>query len=90
LSEGLGNAFLEAMACDLPVIATPVGGIIDFIEDGKTGLLTQVNDVENLCTKIGQVLIDIELKRKLIENGKKLVVETYGWDGIAQKMGQIY
>ena len=90
LSEGLGNAFLEAMACDLPVIATPVGGIIDFIEDGKTGLLTNINDVENLCTKIGQVLIDIELKRKLIENGKKLVVETYDWHGIAQKMGQIY
>ncbi|KKR14856.1 MAG: Group 1 glycosyl transferase [Parcubacteria group bacterium GW2011_GWC1_39_29] len=90
LSEGLGNAFLEAMACDLPVIATPVGGIIDFIEDGKTGLLVEVNDIENLCTKMGQVLTDIELKRKLIESGKRLVVETYGWDGIARKMGQIY
>ena len=90
LSEGLGNAFLEAMACDLPVIATPVGGIIDFIENGKTGLLTEVNDVENLCAKISQILIDIELKRKLIENGKHLIVEKYNWVNIALQMHHLY
>src|SRR3989338_7534047 len=38
LSEGLGNAFLEAMAAGVPVIGTPVGGIPDFLKDGETGL----------------------------------------------------
>ncbi|MTV61434.1 glycosyltransferase, partial [Streptococcus pneumoniae] len=89
LSEGLGIAFLEAMACDVPVVATPVGGIVDFIEDGKTGILTRVNDVENLSNKIGQILIDVDLKRKLIENGRKLIIERYDWDGIAQKIGRL-
>ena len=90
LSEGLGNAFLEAMACDVPVIATPVGGIVDFIRDGETGILTRVNDIEQLCTKMVQVLADIDLKRKLINNGRNLVIERYSWDGIAQKMNQLY
>ena len=90
LSEGLGNAFLEAMACDVPVIATPVGGIVDFIRDGETGILTRVNDIEQLCTEMVQVLADIDLKRKLINNGRNLVIERYSWDGIAQKMNQLY
>jgi glycosyltransferase involved in cell wall biosynthesis len=90
LSEGLGNAFLEAMACDLPVIATPVGGIVDFITDGETGILTRVNDVEQLCAEMNRVLVNIDLKKKLINNGKSLVVEKYGWDNIAHVMGRLY
>ena len=53
-------------------------------------MLTKVNDVENLCTKISQVLIDVELKRKLIENGKRLVIEKYDWVNIALQMRHLY
>jgi len=87
---GTRNKFLEAMACEVPVIATPVGGIVDFIRDGETGILTRVNDIEQLCTEMVQVLADIDLKRKLINNGRNLVIERYSWDGIAQKMNQLY
>ena len=41
LSEGLGTAFLEAMAVGLPIIGTPVGGIPDFLKDDETGLFAR-------------------------------------------------
>lgn len=56
LRDGMPNAVLEAMACGKTVIATPVGGLIDVIEDGKNGHFVNVNDVDRLSNKILEVL----------------------------------
>ncbi len=88
-SEGLGNSFLEAMAAGLPVVATKVGGIPDFLIDGETGIFCRVDDPKDLTEKIIRVLNDTELSRKLSENGRKLVEARYSWDGIASKMKAI-
>ena len=45
LSEGMGNSFIEAMAAKIPVIATPVGGIPDFLFDRQTGVFCKVQDL---------------------------------------------
>lgn len=89
-SEGLGSAFLEAMAAGVPIIGTKVGGIPDFLEDGKTGLFVEKDDPKDLARKVEMVLEDEKLKRELSENGRKLVEERYNWDRIAVLMKEVY
>lgn len=89
-SEGLGSAFLEAMAMGLPVIGTPVGGIPDFLKDKETGLFCKVDNPKDLAEKIQMLLNDDDLYKRLSENGKRLVEEKYQWDDIAQKMEKIF
>ncbi len=90
LSEGLGTAFLEAMAAGLPVIGTPVGGIPDFLKDGETGLFCRVADSKDLAEKIVKILKDGQLRERIITNAKALVAEKYDWNIIANKFAQIY
>jgi len=56
LRDGMPNAVLEAMACGKTVIATPVGGVIDVIDNKKNGYFVNVNDVDGLSNKIIEVL----------------------------------
>lgn len=89
-SEGLGNAFLEAMSMGVPVIGTPVGGIPDFLIDRETGLFCKVDDPKDLSEKIALLLNNKELYENVRENGRKMVVERYQWNGIAQRMKNIF
>lgn len=89
-SEGLGSAFLEAMAAEVPVIGTCVGGIPDFLKADETGLFCEVGNPADLAEKIKILLADSELKKKLIANSKKLVMENYDWLPISEKMENIF
>ena len=90
LSEGLGNSFLEAMAVGIPIIGTPVGGIPDFLKDGKTGFFCKVRDSFSIAEKIAKILKDEKLKNRLCENAKELVFKNYNWDNIAKQMDEIF
>jgi|SRR3989338_5768391 len=90
LSEGLGTAFLEAMAVGLPVIGTPVGGIPDIIKDGQTGLICQAGDPKDIADKIKTLLNDLGLRKRLSENGCRMVSEKYSWGQIASQFSTIY
>lgn len=89
-SEGLGSAFLEAMAAGLPVIGTPVGGIPDFLVDQETGLFCKVDDPKDLAEKINRILTDGDLRQKLAANGRNLVRESYDWAKIGRQMELIF
>ncbi len=89
LSEGLGIAFLEAMAAGLPIIATPVGGIPDFLKNGETGLFCKVRDPKDLSEKMLKLLNDDLLRQKLSRQGKELVLANYTWDIVAQKFREV-
>jgi len=89
-SEGLGSAFLEAMAAGLPVIGTKVGGIPDFLDDGQTGLFCEVDNPSDLASKIQKLLSDENLRQTLITNGRNLVLAKYDWQPIAARMKVIF
>lgn len=88
-SEGMGISFIEAMAMEKPVLATPVGGIKDFIFDNKTGFFWY-KDKENLSDKISYILDNKDLAKTVALNGFNLVKENFNWDFVANKFIQIY
>jgi len=65
--ESFGLAALEAMACEVPAVATNVGGVPEVIEDGKTGFLAEVGDIETMAAKAIEILSD---DKRLREMGK--------------------
>ena len=85
-SEGFGNSFIEAMAAGLPVVATPVGGIVDFIDDQETGVFCCPDNPKSLAEAIMSLVNNHQLVKKIVAGGYERVVSEYSWDHIAQKM----
>ena len=63
--EGLGRVVIEAFARGRGVVATRAGGILDLVEDGRQGLLVDVDDVDGLAVALAQVLSDRKLAERL-------------------------
>lgn len=69
--EGFGNVIIEAMTCGVPVISTRCpAGPDEIIMDGKNGILVDVDNAEALSKAILRLLADVELRKKLIIEGK--------------------
>ncbi|MDD5110377.1 MAG: glycosyltransferase family 4 protein [Patescibacteria group bacterium] len=87
-SEGFGNVFIEAMAAGVPVVATPVGGIIDFLQDGVNGYMAQPNDPQSVADAIVRALSDRDRDR-IIQNGKA-TAQRYDWAKVGSAMDQVF
>ncbi|KKT60603.1 MAG: Glycosyl transferase group 1 [Parcubacteria group bacterium GW2011_GWC1_44_26] len=81
------------MAAGIPVIATPVGGIPDFLFDPDknpdhepTGLFADINSPESIARQIKRLIDDPALRNRLFINGRTLVAEKYDWSLIAKAM----
>lgn len=92
-SEGMGNSFIEAMAADLPVIATQEGGISDFLFDAKrntdkptTGWAVDKNSPEQIAEAVKDILANPELVARVKATAKRMVIERYEWNLVAKDM----
>ncbi len=86
LSEGMGNSFIEAMSAGIPVIATPVGGIPDFLKENKTGVFCKVQNGESIALAVNKILDNGDLRAEIISNASKMVAKDYDWAHIVKKM----
>ncbi len=84
-SEGLGNAFLEAMASGIPVVGTPVGGITDFLQHRVTGFIARVGDPDDIKQKILSALEENESRLQILNNARALIDREYKWSVIVSR-----
>ncbi len=89
-SEGLGNSFLEAMGAGLPIIGTPVGGIVDFLHDGETGFLVPPEDARALAEKIAFVSTHPAEREKVARKGMALVLQHYTWEEVRNQFRNLF
>jgi hypothetical protein len=88
--EGVPLVLLEAMSFGLPVIATPVGGIADYVAHEDNGLLVPPGDVDALAVSIAVLAADPELRTRLGEAARRRVAEQAGPDTIAHRWRETY
>lgn len=90
-SEGLGNAFLEAMATRTLVVGTLVGGIPDFLTDGETGFAVEVDNPESIAGVISKIMaLDPAEKTHIQDRAEAMVRARYDWDLVARDMELLF
>lgn len=75
--ESFGLSALEAQACEVPVIATRIGGIPEVINDGETGFMSEIGNVEKMSDDAIRLLQDNDLRQKFGKRGRELAVSRY-------------
>lgn len=90
-SEGLGNSVLSAMAGRLPVIATQVGGLADFIFDGSgkrpaTAWAVLPDNPEHIAAAVRDIMSDTLKVAERTQNARTMVERDYRWEQIAKDM----
>jgi len=89
-TEGLGVVLLEAMSYKKPVIASNLGGIVDIVKDGKTGILVPAGDAKRIAESIIQVLKNEELAKDLGEAGYRFAKQHFDWEVLTQRLLSLY
>jgi glycosyltransferase involved in cell wall biosynthesis len=88
--EPFGMVALEAMACGVPVVASAVGGFVDSVVDGVTGVLVPPKDPTRLAETIRELLDDPARRATLGEAGVQRAQRRYGWPRIAAATAHVY
>ena len=88
--EGFPLALLEALLARSAVIATEVGSVGEAVRDGVTGLLVQPDDPQALAAAIRRLLGDTDLRGRLGERGRRLVLERFTADHMARSFEALY
>jgi glycosyltransferase involved in cell wall biosynthesis len=88
--EGYGVAAREAMAHGRPVIATAVGGLLDAVDDGVTGLLVPPRDPVALRSAIERLLADDDLGRRLASSAREAARERFSLEAATEATIQVY
>jgi N-acetyl-alpha-D-glucosaminyl L-malate synthase BshA len=88
--ESFGLAALEAMACEVPVVASRVGGIPEVVTDGETGFLSEVGDVEKMANDAARLLSDTALRTEMGKRAREFAISHYRTDIVIPQYIEFY
>ncbi len=88
--ESFGLAALEAMACEVPVIASRVGGVPEVVNDGETGFLSEVGDIDKMAEDAARLLADADLRRNMGRRARELALARYQTDIVIPQYIEFY
>ncbi|HEY0159658.1 MAG TPA: N-acetyl-alpha-D-glucosaminyl L-malate synthase BshA [Thermoanaerobaculia bacterium] len=89
-SESFGMAALEAMASEVPVIATDTGGLPEVVTSGETGFLLPVGDVDGMAASALEILRDEPLRRRMGKRAREVAVERFDEQKIVPHYRELY
>jgi len=89
-NEGVPQALMQAMACALPVVTTPVGSIEEIVADGDTGVLVPPENMERLRDAIARLLDDEPARRRLGSRASEVARERFGDDRMVERMLAVF
>lgn len=88
--DPLPTVVLEAMSSGIPIVGYRHGGICEMVQDGKTGLLANICDVQDLSIKIGSLLDDRERREKMGNASRNRVIELFSRQAYITQFSEIY
>jgi L-malate glycosyltransferase len=89
-TESFGLVALEAMACQVPVIATRVGGLPEVVIEGETGFLFEIGDIQRMAETALHILNDESERQRLGECGREIAVANFTTEKIIPQYEKLY
>lgn len=80
LTEGIPNTILEAMAMEVPVVATRVGGVPELIENTKTGILCNPREISNISNLVKELMTDQTLRKEIACRARKHIIDKFSFN----------
>jgi len=90
LNEGISNTVLEAMATGLPVVATGVGGNVELVDDGHTGMLVPAADPHALAAALARYVGDSPLRAEHGARARAVATGRFGLASMVSGYQRVY
>ena len=89
-SEGVPQGIMQAMACGLPVVATPVGAVSEAVRDGVTGIMAMPRSAESLACSLAALMSDSALRKCMGSAGLRYAQENFGIGIMLDRMLEVF
>lgn len=90
VEESFGVSILESLACEVPVVASNVGGIPELIIDGITGYMVPPGNIDQAVMALEKLILNNKLRKDFGRNGRQFVIENYEWSKCLNSMINSY